>query len=257
MTPLPETVTDEPLRAFKYAEIRGGTRPAVYPSGRFGRYPYEHRHTARATCHRRPHPAPALDCSCGFHGVGSISDLPHIAEHHDRQTVVLEVELGGMVVQHEHGLRAEEQTVLAVLFPARCARCGSPAELVHVGATWRSLCRACADRSSARVLNRAAATEALGVDVAFVDAHRTHLNARVLHVVRSVVILLCTILAAWVTLETSGARWAHAVTAGLVAASLVLTFGVANTGARRARTQLFLAQCAGLICASLVMATRT
>jgi hypothetical protein len=71
--------------------------------------------------------APAPECRCGFHGVPTRSDLWRLEPA--REAVVLDVELAGIVIEHEFGARASYQAILGVHLPATCAkwRCRRPA----------------------------------------------------------------------------------------------------------------------------------
>ena len=136
VTSLPEDVCDEPLRRYKLAVVRG-TPPRLHPIGRYRRRSYEYLEPRRAVCHRRGHRAPAVDCTCGFHAVEQIDQLPRVTTVL-AGSVVLAVDLGGTIIEHERGVRAEEQAVLGVGFPARCHRCGEQATVVVPGRLWRS-----------------------------------------------------------------------------------------------------------------------
>ena len=131
VTSLPEYVCDEPLRRYKLAVVRG-TPPRLHPIGRYRRRSYEYLEPRRAVCHRRGHRAPAVDCTCGFHAVEQIDQLPRVTTVL-ADSVVLAVDLGGTIIEHERGVRAEEQAVLGVGFPARCHRCGEQATVVVPG----------------------------------------------------------------------------------------------------------------------------
>ncbi len=82
---------------------------------------------AGAVCEAgRLHAAPGENCRCGFHGVRSRADLWRLEPA--REAVVLDVELAGVVVEHEFGVRASHQAVLGVHLPAMCTkwRCRRP-----------------------------------------------------------------------------------------------------------------------------------
>ena len=253
MQDLPLVETDEPLLGFKYAELRGRRSPRMYPSGRFWRRPYEHRHAARAECHRRRHPAPALDCSCGFHAVQAVTDLPEVTDHHARH-VVLRVEFSGTVVEHERGLRGEQQTVLGVLFPGACARCGAPANRVLRDRVWASVCPECAARMGRRALTRADAASLLGVDVDFapVAAHRP--PRRVVPLLREVAVIAGSIALAWTTLRAGGGSRLQSVAVGQAAMVVTLGLGWGQLTLPRSRELLFRGQCGVIVAASLGMA---
>jgi hypothetical protein len=67
------------------------------------------------------HPAPDVDCSCGFYAVPADK-----LDHFNYSGVALQVELSGRVIEHELGYRAEHQRVLSWAPPV-CAVCGEPA----------------------------------------------------------------------------------------------------------------------------------
>lgn len=253
---LPIVEVDEPLRGYKFAEVRGVQSPAVFPSGRYWRRGYEHRDTTAAVCHRRGHQAPYVDCSCGFHAVAELRQLPEVTEHHQR-SVVLEVELGGTVVEHEHGLRGEEQTVLAMLFPGECDRCPRAATHLQRGKVWRSLCTGCAKRESKHIVSRADATALFGVDVGFVQIERKSLPQRAMHALRSFsMVVLMGVCAAFGLRAVPGAAMVVAMLLGIVT-TLGLAVGVASTRAPRRREALFQLQCLCLAAASVYLAVRS
>jgi hypothetical protein len=152
---------------FAPAFIRTTTMP--YPS------------IAGARCERedRDHPAPALDCHCGFHIVNGRRDLWRLGP--TSGTVLLDVELSGMVIEHEYGCRGEKQTVLGVHLPHRCASFLCRRPIVGVArysgrpsaprpARWTSLrptCERCARHHGISVADLAAG---LGVEVSVDDA---------------------------------------------------------------------------------------
>jgi hypothetical protein len=132
---------------------------------------------ANAVCEvGRQHMVPSTECGCGFHAVSRREDLWRL--NTSVGVVILDVELAGRVVEHEHGWRAEHQIVLGAHLPARCPRCGRP--VVGVArrgprtaperkVEWTMLypvCRRCGRR---RILPVAALAGALGVEVS-IDA---------------------------------------------------------------------------------------
>ncbi len=127
------------------------------------------------------HVAPTANCRCGFHGVRSREDLWRLPPA--REAVVLDVELAGTVIEHEHGVRASDQAVLGVHLPHRCTswRCrrttagvaqyrSSAYESELAG--WiglRPVCQRCAKR---RLINVADLASRLGVEVCIDDEDR-------------------------------------------------------------------------------------
>lgn len=133
--PDPEHRT-EPVRAWKVARIS--------PVGAAGwRYRglrlvpgNSYRTVDEAIClHDGRHQPPAFECDCGFWAVPSPDDLTSaVGDLVDPACALLEVDLSGTLVEHEHddgrlgGWRASHQTVLRVRFDRRCAGCGEPAK---------------------------------------------------------------------------------------------------------------------------------
>lgn len=85
------------------------------------------------------HPAPKVDCSCGFYA------LPSDVEPWDEgcDFVTLMVELSGTVIEHEKGYRAQHQRVVECQVPA-CPFCGQHADVVLVGEDRQMTGTACA-----------------------------------------------------------------------------------------------------------------
>ena len=80
MSTLPIDEIDEPLRGYKFAEVRGTRSPRVHPSGKYWRRGYEHRHTATAECHPAGHTAPTVACTAGLSAVrvGMVQPTEHL-----------------------------------------------------------------------------------------------------------------------------------------------------------------------------------
>jgi hypothetical protein len=70
-------------------------------------YKNEVKPTEQAKCQYHPHPAPWPTCGCGFYAV------PNKLEPGIRR-VVAEVELGGIIIEHEWGWRGEYQRILSL-----------------------------------------------------------------------------------------------------------------------------------------------
>lgn len=249
MTALPEDVRDEPLRRYKLAVVRG-TPPRLHPIGRYRRRSYEYLEPRRAVCHRRGHRAPAVDCTCGFHAVEQIDQLPRVTTVL-ADSVVLAVDLGGTIIEHERGVRAEEQAVLGVGFPARCHRCGEQATVVVPGRLWRSACAGCAARLGGLALSRSEATAQLGVDVEFVDVPDEPSRLHRWGVLRSLGLSLLSISLVVVSLLGHAAAAGIAITAAGAAASLAVTVATVTAGSARSHSDWFVVQCACLTVASL------
>ena len=77
---------------------------------------------AHATCALADHDAPDSDCSCGFYAVADESQLWRLGAD-EPELAVLDVELAGRVIEHDHGFRASHQRVTHVRFHGVCVRC--------------------------------------------------------------------------------------------------------------------------------------
>lgn len=253
---LPVEEIDEPLRGWKFAEVRGADSPRVHPSGKYWRRGYDHRHTATAECHRSSHIAPEPGCTCGFYAVPDLDELTDVTEHHPR-SVVLEVELGGTVVEHERGMRGEQQTVLAMLFPGHCDRCRRPATHVRRGKVWHSVCSRCADRTPHEVISRADATAMLGVDVGFTPVTAPVAPNRTMHAVRSLSMVVLMTVCAVLAMRVTSPVWVMTALAAGLLTTAGLAAGVLRTRLPRTRETLFQAQCLCLALGSLLVIAAT
>lgn len=253
---LPVVETDEPLRGYKYADVRGTEAPRIFPSGKYWNRTYEHRDTTAAVCHRHHHAAPSLDCECGFHAVPHLEHLPDVTEHHGR-SVVLEVELAGTVVEHERGLRGEYQTVLGVYFPATCERCDAPATHLRRGRVWSSVCAECAAARPQGIVSRADATALFGVEVGFLDAHRTRHFKRTIHRLRAAAMIALVAVAAVFARRAPSSWWLAGGLAVLGTVTTALAAVTFVTRFPRTRDSLFQAQCVCLAMASLLLIAAT
>jgi hypothetical protein len=102
---------------------------------------------AHATCALADHDAPDADCSCGFYAVDDDTHLWRLGAD-EPELAVLDVELAGRVIEHDHGYRASHQRVVKVQFHGVCVRCGKRAETFshrRFGSLVPS-CRRCARR---------------------------------------------------------------------------------------------------------------
>jgi hypothetical protein len=119
---------------------------------------------ARATCPLDDHAAPAAECSCGFYAVADDTQLWRLGAD-EPELAVLDVELAGRVIEHDHGYRASDQRVTSVQFHGACVRCGQRAEVFgrrHFG----GLVPAC-HRCARHAVEPTSVSEALGVPVTF------------------------------------------------------------------------------------------
>ena len=119
---------------------------------------------AHATCPLEGHDTPAADCSCGFYAVADDTQLWRLGAD-EPELAVLDVELAGRVIEHDHGYHASDQRVQSVRFHGTCVRCGRRAEVFgqrRFGGLVPA-CRQCARRA----VEPAAVADALGVPVDF------------------------------------------------------------------------------------------
>jgi hypothetical protein len=119
---------------------------------------------AHATCPLEGHDAPAAECSCGFYAVADDTQLWRLGAD-EPELAVLDVELAGRVIEHDHGYRASDQRVQSVRFHGSCVRCGRRAEVFgqrRFGGLVPA-CRQCARRA----IEPTAVADALGVPVDF------------------------------------------------------------------------------------------
>ena len=78
---------------------------------------------AHATCALDDHDAPDADCSCGFYAVADDTQLWRLGAD-EPELAVLDVELAGRVIEHDHGYRASHQRVDVRCASTACA-CGA------------------------------------------------------------------------------------------------------------------------------------
>jgi len=117
---------------------------------------------SRATCPLEGHDAPGAECSCGFYAVADETQLWRLGAD-EPELAVLDVELAGRIIEHDHGYRASDQTVRSVRFHGVCVRCGRQAD-VFGQRRFGGLVPACR-RCARRALEPAAVADALGVPV--------------------------------------------------------------------------------------------
>ncbi len=251
MTELDTVVeTADTVRCFKLAEVRGQP-PRLHPIGRFRSHSYDHVEPVTATCHRRAHTAPAWDCTCGFHAVETVDDLPEVTTVMT-DSVLLSVELGGVIIEHDRGVRAEEQAVLGIGFASRCSWCGNSAEVVVPGRRWRPSCRACVRRHRLHSVTRADATAVLGVDVDFVELPPEPHRRWLFGAGRAAFMLVLSTLLTVVTAATASTT-AAACTAAFLLGSLALALGTLTSRSIRSHEPLFIGQCACVVLGSVAL----
>jgi hypothetical protein len=252
---LPSERRDEALRAVKLAEVRGEP-PRIHPIGRFHGRAYDHLDEVQARCHRHDHRAPDIDCTCGFHAVERTELLGEVTTVL-ADSVVLEVELSGMVVEHERGYRAETQRVLGVRFPDRCAWCDTPATRVAPGRRWRSACGDCPASRRRATIGRAEATARLGIDVSFAHIADEPTRVRRLGIARALAMI---VLAIGCVVAARRAGLSEVVVAEVFVAAIVCASLAAATLAVRSvrrHEALFVGQCASLVAAAAAIIVAT
>jgi hypothetical protein len=119
---------------------------------------------AHAVCPLHDHDAPQADCSCGFYAVADESQLWRLGAD-EPELAVVDVELSGRIIEHDHGYRASDQRVHAVRVHGVCIRCGRRAE-VFGQRRFGGLVPACR-RCARRQIDAGAVSDALGVPVRF------------------------------------------------------------------------------------------
>jgi len=161
---------------------------------------------AEAECPLHLHPAPQLDCSCGFYAAAGEEHLGRLGVD-EPDVARLDVELAGHVIEHDHGFRAAHQRTCGVHVHGTCVRCGDPAEVLHqrrFGALVPS-CRRCARR--AMTLPEASAS--LGAPVEFGDrpGSRSPRARRLAFVLTQVAVPLVCLIAAGTLAATWSSVW--------------------------------------------------
>lgn len=162
---LPWDVYATPIAGRKFARlVRRGDALAFLPAF-FQANSAPYRSVSHATCELgEPHDAPNPKCTCGFYAVGTDEELWRLGSG-DPELIVLDVDLSGRVIEHEHGYRASHQNVRRVSIPPRCVRCGREAQLLHKR-MFGAVVPACS-RCARRPMTLADASVALEVPVTF------------------------------------------------------------------------------------------
>lgn len=79
------------------------------------------------------HKAPNFHCSCGFYSLRDFEKLrKHQHKYESGGSVVLEVRIGGKMIEGPHGVRSEYQTVERVWLPLACSRRFCKQRAVHM-----------------------------------------------------------------------------------------------------------------------------
>ena len=172
---------------------------------------------ADAECPLHLHPAPQLECSCGFYATAEEEHLGRLGVD-EPDVARLDVELAGHVIEHDHGFRAAHQRTCGVHVHGTCVRCGDLAEVLHrrrFGALVPS-CRRC----TRRAMTLAEASTSLGAPIRFGDrpGSRSPRTRRLAFVLTQVTVpLACLIVAGALTVAWSSALPLLAVQVALLA----------------------------------------
>jgi hypothetical protein len=124
---LPWDVFATPIRARKLARLGVEQQRVVLRPAFYRQLGEAYGARAQATCALSDHEAPDADCSCGFYAVADDAQLWRLGAD-EPELGVVDVELSGRVIEHDHGYRASHQRVTGVRFHGVCVRCGKRAE---------------------------------------------------------------------------------------------------------------------------------
>ena len=161
---LPWDVFATPLEARKLARLGMEHGEVVLRPAFYRQLGASYGAVAHATCPLSGHDAPQADCSCGFYAVADEGQLWRLGAD-EPELAVVEVELSGRIIEHDHGYRASDQRVRAVRVHGVCVRCGQRAE-VFAQRRFGGLVPACR-RCARRPLEPDTVSDALGVPVRF------------------------------------------------------------------------------------------
>lgn len=155
-----------------------------------------------AECPLQDHEAPDASCTCGFYAVEHDEELWRLGGF-EPELAVLDVDLAGRVIEHEHGFRASHQRVRRVTIGNVCVRCGRPA--VTLRRHWfGGLTPACA-RHARNPVRLEDVGDALGVPVEFATddpapaPRGKRLRFVLAQLVAPIIVLLCGIGLAFAT----------------------------------------------------------
>jgi hypothetical protein len=199
---LPWDVYATPIAARKLARLGIEQDRVVLRPAFFRQLGEAYGAVAHASCALSDHEAPAADCSCGFYAVADDTQLWRLGAD-EPELAVLDVELAGTVIEHDHGYRASDQRVTHVRFHGVCVRCGQRAETFahrRFGGLVPS-CRRCARRT----IEPAEVAASLEVPVSFSTddpapaSMATRLRFVLAQMVAPVLILLVTAIVALAT----------------------------------------------------------
>jgi hypothetical protein len=161
---LPWDVFATPIEAFKLARLGIEHDNVVLRPAFYRQLGSSYGSVARACCPLSSHDAPDAECSCGFYAVAAEGQLWRLGAD-EPELAVVDVELSGHVIEHDHGYRASDQRVRAVKVHGVCVRCGQRAD-VFGHRRFGGLVPACR-RCARRPIDASAVGDALGVPVRF------------------------------------------------------------------------------------------
>ena len=161
---LPWDVFATPIAARKLARLGIEHDRVLFRPAFFRQLGESYPAVAQASCALADHEAPDSDCSCGFYAVADDTQLWRLGAD-EPELAVVDVELSGRVIEHDHGYRASNQHVAAVRFHGVCVRCGQRAETFTLR-RFGGLVPACR-RCARHPMEQAAVSATLGVPVTF------------------------------------------------------------------------------------------
>ena len=173
--PLPVSHETEPLRGWRWVrtkQVEGRVLAASIIDHVGGDWREASAHPvlfgpeSDAVCQRKPHPAPALRCRCGFWSVPERRLLEGAVGVRLSGWALAEVELSGTVIEAERGLRAGHQRILSLTFPDRCEHPECGERSTGLAVTSRGFLRSgCEDHGGELTLVEAAGL--LGTETSF------------------------------------------------------------------------------------------
>lgn len=166
---LPWDVYATPIAAKKLARLgvqsggEGANRVVLLPA-LFRQLGASYAVSDTAVCPMHDHEAPQARCTCGFYAVESDDELWRLGSD-EPEFAVLDVDLAGRVIAHEHGYRASHQHVRRVTLANTCVRCGKPA--ITLQRHWFGALTPACGRHARQAVSVEDAAAALGVPVEF------------------------------------------------------------------------------------------
>jgi hypothetical protein len=166
---LPWDVYATPIAAKKLARLgvqsdcEGANRVVLLPA-LFRQLGAPYAVSDTAVCPLHDHEAPQAGCTCGFYAVETDGELWRLGSY-EPELAVLDVDLAGRVIEHEHGYRASHQYVRRVTVGNTCVRCGGPATALQ--RHWFGALTPACGRHAKHFVSVEDASAALGVPVEF------------------------------------------------------------------------------------------